>query len=93
LVNVQNNFGANDDDNLKCPFIYVAEGGGTCVDFDAQTCPIAGVDAPAAKPSSTADGKVDVKSSGGITTGRRPGMIVLVATTTVAMVAALPHLF
>jgi hypothetical protein len=69
LVDVQNNFVAYVDDNLKCPFIYVAEGDGTCVDFDAKTCPIAGVEVPAAVPqkpsSSTADDKKDAKSAGG----------------------------
>jgi hypothetical protein len=96
LVDVQNNFVAYADDNLKCPFIYVAEGDGTCVDFDAKTCPIAGVEVPAAVPqkpsSSTADDIKDGKSGGRMTTVRLP-LIVLIATTTMAMVAALQHLF
>jgi hypothetical protein len=46
LVDVANNFGARDDANLKCSFIYVAANGGSCVEFDATTCPIDGVVAP-----------------------------------------------
>jgi hypothetical protein len=49
LVEVSNNFGARDDANLKCSFIYVAADGGSCVEFDATTCPIDGVVVPPVK--------------------------------------------
>jgi hypothetical protein len=52
LQNVTNNFGARDDDNLACQFIYVHQGSGAgadgheCIEFDLTECPRVGVDAP-----------------------------------------------
>lgn len=49
---ISNNFGAKDDEGLKCDFVHFVSGTGEeCQDFDLQECPIPGVDAPPVKPS------------------------------------------
>jgi hypothetical protein len=49
IQNISNNYGAQDDDNLACQFIYVHQGsadGYECIEFDLTECPRVGVDAP-----------------------------------------------